>query len=382
MSPQHGSDRAGGNARDRILQSAVGMISEGGVDSVNATALARRVDISRPTLYSYFGDSDGVLAEVWLNEGAAWLERLADGTEPAPARGAAPDPILELFAVAPRIGALTDVVVPDLAAIWRARTTSSAASVRLAWVLGIEVGVRLAAPTFPPAPLALGGAAMMRGLPDDWTTPGGLTARRILEPINYLDPSPWLASGDETVDRLLDASIRVVATSGVAGASVQRIARVARVTTGAVRPRFNDLPSLLEDGLRYAVARVVAENRATGFEETEDPWVSYAGFIAGALRPQRRIWRRYRHELYVSALHDDGMKARVAGAIEMTDGDVRQIIERLSAEPLIRDVMMATNQAGTLGLSLLHELGLPVAEVDHRIGLAWFREEGRRLLGI
>ena len=58
--------------RDRILQAALGEFCKVGFDGASMDRLARSADVSKPTLYQYFGDKEGLFAAV-LDQGRAHI---------------------------------------------------------------------------------------------------------------------------------------------------------------------------------------------------------------------------------------------------------------------------------------------------------------------
>jgi AcrR family transcriptional regulator len=388
-------------APELLSAAAAREVSGRGIDTVSATSICAAAGVSRPTLYSYFGDVDGVLAQIWIEHGADWLHRLLTGSAQSGGPRVPADPshsheqaldrtLLETVVAAPRRSALAEVVTPDLEALWTDLGDVPSVRVRTAWVLALELGGRLAAEVTGADAAVRPVAALMRAMPDDYRLPNDVFEAPEFAPArppaSRIDAiaEPDTSEVDATTYRLLDAAVRVVANVGVARATFQRIARAARVTTGAARPRFPSLEGLLELAFNTQLQAIVEENRAmlerVDPDAHQDPWVTFAGFLSSALHPNRTRWRRYRQELHLSALHDARLRRRLTEAADATGGAVRATVATLGVSAQLLDVAVAVNYAGSLGLSILHDLGIPVAHVDHRLGMTWLRETSPELL--
>ena len=62
----------------RFVDAAVVAIGETGIDRLSVSRIATLARASRPTFYAYFGEVGGLLAELWLARGAAFLDWLVN----------------------------------------------------------------------------------------------------------------------------------------------------------------------------------------------------------------------------------------------------------------------------------------------------------------
>jgi AcrR family transcriptional regulator len=61
-----------------IRKAGMKAISQKGIDRISVSQICDLAKNTRPTFYSYFGNIDGLLADIWVGEGDAFLSRLAD----------------------------------------------------------------------------------------------------------------------------------------------------------------------------------------------------------------------------------------------------------------------------------------------------------------
>ncbi len=72
-----------------LLDAGRDLVAEGGPDALTLAALARRVGLSRPSLYEYFRSREELVAAIVIDELPEWarhLDRAVAGAEGAPAK--------------------------------------------------------------------------------------------------------------------------------------------------------------------------------------------------------------------------------------------------------------------------------------------------------
>ena len=368
---------AGDTTRDRLLRAALDVAAEIGVDRTTGAAVATRAGVSRPTVYSYFGDVRGALAEAWMSVGPDWLATMVRSGDVEAVRAHPWHPVLTaLVLAAPRIDELGEVVGPDVLRAVVLGGDDPDAVLRSTWSLALELGAAAARPVVPGIDVALTLVPLVHALPADarramgignepWTVP----------PIEPVEPATD-PDDDPTTASLVRASVEVVARAGVVDASMNRICRAARVTTGAANPRFAGVHDLVLRGFALALDEVIADNVGwfPSLDAITSPWDAAAVITVAGLGPARATWRRYRQELYLAATHDPEIAAVLAAAVERTDESLALVGRTLGLAPDVIRIMLAFNNAATIGFAALHRLDVPVVDLDHRIMYRWLTE--------
>jgi|688.fasta_scaffold113965_5 AcrR family transcriptional regulator len=120
---------------------------------------------------------------------------------------------------------------------------------------------------------------------------------------------------DELRNTLINATAEVIARSGLDGATLSRIARRARMTSGAVYTLYSTKDELIDDAItvlmsaaRSDTTSLVQESQAVG-----DPFTSTMQVYSLAFEPSRRSFRRFRLETFTSARTDADIKSLVRG---------------------------------------------------------------------
>ena len=129
----------------------------------------------------------------------------------------------------------------------------------------------------------------------------------------------------ERRQRIIDAAIRVVGRSGIAGLSHRTVAAEADVPLGSTTYHFASLDELLIAALRQANEGLAAEIR--GSDAFADPECDLAGQLAGLIGRwlgRDRTGVELEYELYLAALRNPALRPVAA---EWTDG-VSEILTR------------------------------------------------------
>ena len=118
-----------------------------------------------------------------------------------------------------------------------------------------------------------------------------------------------IVEAETTEDAIMNATIEVVANSGVAAASVARIARKSRISTGSIYPRFATGKALVEKSFDRAIADIVSGNLqqagSVGLGTDQYGLIIRAGF-----GKNRSVWRNYRIEMFLASLHDESIRSK------------------------------------------------------------------------
>jgi len=363
----------------RIIRAAVSAIATHGIDHVTASQLINGAHVARSTMYSYFGDVYGVFAELWRAAGPQWFDEVVSGDTPSD-QGVPglSDALTEILLASPRISDLYDVVAPDLAdAFVRQRGESDISAQRAIWRWAVTLGFHLSAPEWSTT------RDEMLRLID--LAPDHLAETVNLPPLagssNLSDEMPLIVPlGPEAPisEILADASVQVAARSGIANASLLRICRYARVTTGAVPANLRQLDVLMLDGYRQWLRDVVATNMADVQRNADLSLPErFVRTFHWSLSDYRATWRRYRRELHLAARHDPVMAAELHAEIDFTAGYITESFERYGTTTDFAQLLGQSSHAFALATSLLHDLGLPLRQSDHRLMAQWiFKQTG------
>lgn len=360
-------------ATERLLSAAVEEIAAVGVDSLAVNSISRRAGVARSTLYNHFEDTGDLLAELWVKEGAAWLDRLAHDSDFGLTERNLDLAMLELFAVAHRFRELGGLVRESTQLWWRRLCSDEAGEFRAMWLVGNRLGVELSRPVTPMVDrayltldfLEVLSRPNLRDKSQPRFTGTRPAAGNIIEGSTGLvlvgDPFVYF---DGTDERLLLAAIKVIANHGVANASIARIARRAGVTKGSVYPRFADAKSIVSRGFALSLARVVTANTQSLIEVGLGP-DTLTEVALNALTPEREIWRDFRTELHVAARRNAELAAEMAGAFELTRLALSSVAENFTSDPEYVYALTQSMQATSLGWPLLFANGVDLTRVDY-----------------
>jgi AcrR family transcriptional regulator len=351
-----------------MLLSGIKAVAEKGIDHTNVSDVAAISGVSRPTFYTYFGDMNGFYAEVWLRFGQEWLNSQLEGAENMP--DDIDQALLEIFAVARRVPELQEVVQPDFARWWNEQTKGNAlAEQRLVWKLGFTLGYKMSRHVTQKSDFGLPIVSFLN-LPDDAMSLPFLAGLGKVDP-SILPPMQGLTLDDDTVESSLTlAAKEVIASSGVAAASMTRIARRARVSTGTVYPRFKNSEILIQSSFTKAIANIVGKNvaivaeRGLGIDE-------YALTVNAGYGPNRKTWRDFRTEMHIEAAHNPELAKFMESGFEtaakfLEDSFLEFGIPRELATPIAWFL-----HSHAIGISMIYNSLPSVAEIDYRIMARW-----------
>lgn len=347
---------------NEIRKAGIRAISQKGIDRISVSQICELAKNTRPTFYSYFGNIDGLLADIWFSEGNAFLDRLADPSyEVMNTKLASEDrALVEIFAIAHRIPEVAEVVNRQVIDWWGSLTQKDDfKSLKFAWLIGERLGALLMLPVDPTVKtLALADkfllavdriATIKTSLPND-----------ALPAIS--DPIPNQQSIDE---QLLAATVNVIANSGVKAASMARIARYARVTTGSVYPRFSNISSLVIESFEFAAKHVVTQNLANTKDGSFGP-DEFGLFVTAGLLPRRTQWRNYRLEAHLEGRVNKPLAKRIQKSNAEVNTQVSGALRRYSIPDTVLEAATHLIHSIGIGFTLLFNAGIPLNELDHR----------------
>jgi DNA-binding transcriptional regulator YbjK len=181
--------------------------------------------------------------------------------------------------------------------------------------------------------------------------------------------------GDDITNRLVVAVIDVVNSSGVAGLSMLRVCRVAGVTTGAGKPRFEDTDDLLMASFDAFINNVVSNNIMTVAKKSSVLGLVdlYAEFIIAGLSSSRKRWFRFRQEIYLASKTNLLVRRKIKKTVSLADQQLEKLLmsDAYKLDKKQVATILGLNQILSVGMPALFSLGLPVDKIDHRIPLRW-----------
>lgn len=315
--------RASGLANDeRILDAAIEAVAATGADALSLRDVAARAGFTYGALYGRYGNAADLLADLWERRLEAELGRLVADClatrDRAPARTAGglfrPTPVrralVETMIVSSRVDDLADVVpdgtrtILDDAELLPLGPTD-AARARDLTLVALALGSIAHGPLDGPFESLAGVAIGWLQADGAWSGPAPEPARPA--GVTFLSP-------DDPEDRealLLDATLRVIARSGFAGATLRRIGRATGRTSRIVYHAYGSHHRLLHEIIRRVAETSRQASTAPG--AYTDP-VLHSARVAGLIGVGGRTRRRLLLEFNLGALHDATSGALVVDA--------------------------------------------------------------------
>jgi AcrR family transcriptional regulator len=355
---------------DALLSAGIVAVNANGIDKVTVADIIAISGHSRPTFYSYFGDINGLLAEIWIRYGRERLDgeigAMSDGTPRGESAPGLDSTLLQIMCVSHRIPEVAEVVLPDVREWWASVTNGNVyAELRTAWVLAVQIGIAMSVHVDPENRQAAAVLPILRKLPDNME--GSLLLVGLGKAPEFPEAEAVLDQPGSVEESIMRATIEIIANSGVDAASVARIARKCRVSTGTIYPRFATAEELLEKSFDASIRDVVSGNlrqaNATGFGFDQ-----YGLTVASGFGENRRIWRDYRLEMHLAAMHNPKLRELMKPGFEVSR---KMLVDSINSVPVlgkrVSQPLSYLMQVLALGLSILHNLGLPLKNMDHRI---------------
>lgn len=352
-----------------ILEATVSLLARKGIDHITVSEITKVSGVSRPTFYTYFGDLEGVFAEVWLKYGQAWLERLVDPYSPKTTDNLLTTDLekalVDILITSRRKIELNEVVSPSVARWWK-KLNKNSPSLELihAWVIATKLGTVVTRSVNSRIDEALALLPMMQMMP------ANITELSMMADLKS-KPSPLPLSSPGTVGKdveevLSSAAMEVVASAGVAYASLARIARKARLSTGSVYPRFRSNDELLWSTFDWSVKLVVSGN-ATILDKNLSGADQFGEMILGSLMPSRDTWRNYRLEMLLEARVNEEMALMMTSGLAETNNLVVDTLKTFEFPQKAQGPISALTQALAAGFSMLQNSGIELSHLDHRV---------------
>jgi len=355
---------------DELLLAGIEAVAKFGIDRVTVADVIKISGHSRPTFYSYFGDINGMLAEIWIRYGRSMLDsqlyELAEDIDLAERKVGLERTLLQILCAAHRLPEVQEILVPEVLSWWKATTKENHyIELRTAWIMSIKLGIALSVPVDAQNAMAALVLPILKQIPDNLD--GTPFVAGLSEVANFPEANAVIAEPQNTEEAIMRATIEVVANSGVAAASVARIARKSRISTGAIYPRFATGKDLVEKSFDRAIADVVSGNleqaATVGFGTDQYGLIVRAGF-----GDNRKVWRDYRIEMHLAAMNDENVCSKMEPGFQTTR---KMLVDGISTVPeygaKYAQPLSYLMQVLGLGLSIVLNAGVPLRDLDHRI---------------
>ena len=355
---------------DAILDAGVEAIYKSGIDQITVAQIIGISGHSRPTFYAYFGDINGLLAEIWIKWGRHELESgLFDANdwhhqfEPVPGRHLA---ILQVLCVTHRTPELQEVVIPDLRDWWQQKTQGNkSAETKTAWILALQLGLGLTRRVDPDDAQVTEVMPILRNLPE--ATEDSKLLSQLGEAPSYKELEPVLAEPETIDETIMQATIEVIAHSGVNAASAVRIARKSRVSTGTIYPRFKSREALIEKSYIAAMRDMLRVNGGLLDEIGAGP-SQFGISVSAGMANKRRTWRNFQIEMHLAALHSKQMRVNIKPGSDYIKVKLAQMTSSMpNYGHGVSAALITAMHLVPLGLSILDNLGIDVQSLDHRV---------------
>lgn len=353
---------------DELLLSGISAVAEKGIDHTSVSDVATISGVSRPTFYTYFGDMNGFYAEVWLHFGQEWLDSQIEGSQQVSPE--IDQALLEIFSACRRIPEVFEVVQPDFERWWHAQTDSGdMVAQRLVWKLAFTLGYKLSRKVTTKSDSGLAIVPFLE-LPDDALSLPFLSGLGKVDP-SILPPMEGLTRIDDSVESSLTlATKEVIATSGVAAASMTRIARRARVSTGTVYPRFKNSETLIQTSFSKAISNIVGKNvaivasRGLGIDQ-------YALTVNAGFGENRKVWRNFRTEMHIEAAHNPELAKFMEGGFETAAKFLEDSFLEFGIPEQLATPIAWFLHSHAIGLSIIYSVLPEIDQIDYRIMARW-----------
>ena len=358
------------SSHEDFLIAGISLIARRGIDSITVADVSKTSGYTRATFYSYFGDLDGLYAEIWMLYGRQWLESMAHDTVPykSDEDKLRCNAILEIFIASKRKPSVYEVVLPTVINWWTEATCGNKAmEAKLSWVVAANIGIAASKHLAPAVTTVQEIVSLIRELPTDEVVLEtlGFAPTPNVKLVHAELESPEAVSEDED-DKIKAATIEVVAAAGVADASMTRIARNLQVSTGSVYPRFKNVSDVIGEAFSWSIQKIVSDNTAAYFATSANA-DSYASIIVASLAEPRRSWRNFRLEMYLASRFRESLSKTMIPGLELSDAVLEGFVRKNGVPERHVTQIVGLMHALGIGFSALQNAGIDVNVVDHRL---------------
>jgi AcrR family transcriptional regulator len=259
-------------------------------------------------------------------------------------------------------------VTPTVSNWWNDSVSENKADqARLAWIVAGNIGIAISKHLAPSITNVSEIISLLRQMPSD---PAVLEAMG-LAPTPKTTPLQAVLRSLEVPEqtdeeRIKTSTIEVVASAGVADASMTRIARNLQVTTGSVYPRYKNVSEIIGEAFNWGQKAIVEENTAAYATTSSNP-DSYAAIIVGANAESRKVWRDFRLEMYLASRVKESLSKALLPGLNEADALLANFARKNGLPERHIDQIVGLMHALGLGFPALQNAGLDILALEHRI---------------
>ena len=363
-------DRVANDSHEKFLSAGVSLIAKRGIDNITVADISRESGYTRATFYSYFGDLDGLYAEIWMLYGRDWLDAMAHDDVPyrSDEDKLRCNALLEIFISCKRKPSVLEVVLPSAANWWSESTGGNKAlQAKLAWLVAANIGVATSKHLAPSVGEVSDIVALIRSMPinEDQLAGMGVAVNLSTAFVEANLDTPAAAS-DSDEDKIKISTIEVVAAAGVANSSMTRIARNLQVTTGSVYPKFKNVNEVIGESFSWSIEQIVSDNTAAYFA-TSGNTDSYASVIVGSLSESRKAWRNFRLEMYLASRARESLSKKMIPGLERSDAILAKFVRKNGIPESYIEKVVGLMHALGIGFAVLQNAGIDARSIEHRV---------------
>jgi AcrR family transcriptional regulator len=338
-----------------------------GLDSIAASSIAKRAGLTTGAIYNRYENNDDMLVALWehvvaqkfgdhIRETILFLTAQAKpNLDPnLIARLERPSSTLALAAefvvVAQRNEVVGEVVIPQItqwlydAGLKKSSSPIECAGVALGASMVLGSTLRSFITTTNPN-LGL----VLRGLRQAYQTAQPTT---VAPPVPK--PRPVEANtGNAVRDALINATAEVMAKTGFTGATISRIARKSKLTSGTIYNVYDDKEQLMNDAVVELLKATQYQNLVAKQDasQVQRPNFGLTDSFQFGLIPERQTWLRFRQECIIATRHHRSTHRQMRKVVNDLD---RQMIDAFPAiHPDIINLLSAGEQIIGYGFSSL-----------------------------
>ena len=330
-----------------------------GLDGIAASSIAKRAGLTTGAIYSRFENNDEMLVALWeqvvaqkfgdhVRQTIHYLtaqEKISLDPDLI-ARLERPSVTLALAAefvvVAQRNEVVGEVVIPQLnqwlhdAGLNKNSSPIECAGVALGASIVLGSILRSFITTTNPN-LGL----VLRGLRQAY-----LTAQPTTTAPPVLKPLPVEANtGNAVRDALINATAEVMAKTGFASATISRIARKSKLTSGTIYNAYDDKEKLMNDAVVELLKATQYQNIVAKQDASQDhrPNFGLTDSFQFGLIPSRQTWLRFRQECIIATRHHRSTHRQMRKVVN--DLDQRMMTAFPAIHPDVITLLSAGEQA-------------------------------------
>lgn len=275
-----------------FLDSAVAALAQKPIDRVTVQDICSQADSTRTTFYSYFGNLEGIYADLWLSRGRLLVAKILRGELLGDGEWDLLRATVALLSIHNRSSEIAEAVALDgspnadsTADMWWSANTA-----RL-WLLASMIGWELSRPVLSPESRPIRHMELLR------LTAQVSESESRIRPVDLRGPRFEVTS---TRSQIMASAYSVLATAGIARTSIVRVARRAGLSAATCYSEFSDVADL---GFHTFVTaqRLINEEHLTSTTSVGSPGEQLVALLMGMLSESRKPWREFRREVFLDA---------------------------------------------------------------------------------